>query len=102
MMNILLFIQVVIAMLLIIVILLQKTSSDGLSGIGGGNNMGLVSSRSAANFLIKTTIVLASLFFVNAIVLANLSTRKNESVEKKLEIMDDKEKPEQNAVPIAK
>lgn len=75
MMNILLFIHMVIAILLIIVILLQKTSSDGVAGLSGNNN-GLVTARSAANFLTKTTIVLATLFFANALVLANLSSKK--------------------------
>lgn len=79
MMNILLFIHMVIAILLIIVILLQKTSSDGVAGLSGNNN-GLVSARSAANFLTKTTILLATLFFANALVLANLSSRKSSKV----------------------
>ena len=73
MFNTLLFIHLVIAILLIVVILLQRTSADGLSGIGGSGNMGLVSGRSVANFMTKTTIVLATVFFCNAIILANLS-----------------------------
>src|ERR1044071_7653129 len=99
MMNILLFIHIVIAALLIIVILLQRTGTDGLSGIGGGNNMGVVSARSAANFLTKTTIVLASLFFINALVLANLSSKKSPDISKKIEQIE--KKGEENALPIA-
>lgn len=85
MFNTLLFIHLIIAILLIIVVLLQRTSADGLSGIGGGGNMGLVSGRSAANFMTKTTIVLAVIFFVNAVVLANLSTKHTPSRSKKME-----------------
>lgn len=98
MMNILLFIHMVIAILLIIVILLQKTSADGLSGIGG-NNMGIISARSAANFLTKTTIILATLFFINALILANLSSKSGNNISKKIEtpIIE-----EENKVPIAK
>lgn len=99
MMNILLFVHIVIAVLLIIVILLQKTGTDGLSGIGG-NNMGLVTSRSAANFLTKTTIVLATLFFTNAIILANLSYRKAPDVSNKIEAIEEKE--QEGSLPIAK
>lgn len=98
MMNILLFVHVVIACLLIIVILLQKTGADSIGGIGGGN-MGVVSARSAANFLTKTTVILASLFFINAIILANLSSRKVSHIDQTIEQM---KKIDSNALPIAK
>jgi preprotein translocase subunit SecG len=102
MMNILIFIHIVIAILLIIVILLQRTGADGLSGIGGGNNMGVVTGRTAANFLTKTTIVLATCFIINAIILANLSTKKNASgISKKIETIIDKNQ-ETDSLPIAK
>lgn len=97
MMNILLFVHLVIAILLIIVILLQRTGTDGLSGIGG-SNMGIVTGRSAATFLTKTTIVLATLFFVNAMVLANLSARSSAGLFKKVEEI----KQEETSLPIAK
>jgi preprotein translocase subunit SecG len=107
MLNTLLFVHLVIALLLVIVILLQKTSTDGLSGIGGGgNNMGVMSGRSAANFLTKTTIILAIVFFANAIVLANLSTKKHTDFSTKLEKIEqttDEDKTdsvEEVAVPI--
>lgn len=85
MLDIFLFIHMVIAVLLIVVILMQKTGSDGLSGIGGGNNMGVISHRTAANFLNKMTIVLAAMFMANALLLANLSTRKADDIDKKFE-----------------
>ena len=97
MMNILLFIHMVIAILLIIVILLQRTGADGISGIGGSSMGGVVSSRSAVNFLTKTTIVLATLFFINAIILANLYTNKVPSIIEKIE-----QKDEKSSLPIAK
>lgn len=76
MINTLLFVHLTIATLLVIIILLQKTSNDGLSGFGGGgNNLGLMSGRSTANFLTKTTITLAVIFFCNALILANLSSQ---------------------------
>lgn len=108
MLNTLLFIHLVIAILLVIVILLQKTSTDGLSGIGGGGNtMGLVSSRSAANFFTKTTVVLGVIFFANAIILGNLSSKSVKSVVDRIEdnpmadTMRDKN-TEEHTLPVAK
>ncbi len=86
MINILLVIQIVLSVLLITVILLQKTSADGLSGLGGGGGgSGLVTARAAANFFTRATIVLAALFMINAIALANLSGKQNATSKKVLE-----------------
>lgn len=105
MLNTLLFVHLIIAILLIIVILLQKTSTDGLSGIGGGGgNMGLMSGVSAASFLMKTTIILGICFFVNAIILANLSSRSQVSIIEKIQEIEQNEADLNNdtSVPIAK
>ncbi len=106
MLNTLLFVHLVIALLLIVVILLQKTSTDGLKGIGGGgNNMGIMSGRSAASFLVRTTIILAIVFFINAIVLANLSTQKHNDFTSKLDEIEQNTKEsdlEAEHIPIAK
>lgn len=100
-MNILLFIHIVIALLLIAVILLQRTSSDGLTSIGSsvGGGMGIVTARSATNFLTKTTVILAAIFLINSIILANLSTKKNTSIENKIDQIESKE---DTSVPLAK
>ncbi|RTK92466.1 MAG: preprotein translocase subunit SecG [Rickettsiales bacterium] len=104
MLNTLLFIHLIIALLLIIVILLQKTSTDGLSGIGGGGNMGLMSGVSAASFLMKTTIVLGVCFFVNALILANLSSKSQVSIIEKMQEMEQNQEDaaEDTSVPMAK
>jgi preprotein translocase subunit SecG len=86
MLEILLIVQIVISLLLIGVILLQRTGADSLSGLSGGGNTGVVSARAAANFLTRTTVILASLFILNSIVLANLSSKTHsDSIEKKIE-----------------
>lgn len=86
MFNTLLFIHFIVAILLIITILLQKTSADGLSGISNAhNNMGLVSGTTISTFLTRTTIILAVIFFANALMLANLSSKPTSSIEKKIE-----------------
>ncbi|HJD64393.1 MAG TPA: preprotein translocase subunit SecG [Rickettsia endosymbiont of Sericostoma sp.] len=100
MINILLFVHIVIAILLIIVILMQKTGSDGLSGIGGNGTMGVVAGRTVVNFLTRTTVVLATLFMINAVILANLSSKKNSGIIKKIEQVDDKQ--QESSLPIAK
>jgi preprotein translocase subunit SecG len=83
MLNILLVVHVVIAVLLISVILLQKNSADALAGLGGGNNMGVVSARGAANFMTRMTVILAIAFMVNSLVLANLSNKSAEHKDNK-------------------
>ncbi|WP_253308241.1 MULTISPECIES: preprotein translocase subunit SecG [unclassified Rickettsia] len=99
MINILLFIHIVIAVLLIIVILMQRSGSDGISGLSGGNNMGVVSAKTVGNFLTKSTVVLATLFLVNAIVLANLSSKKRPDLATKI---NQEVNQEGNSLPIAK
>lgn len=106
MLNTLLFIHLVVALLLIAVILLQKTSTDGLSGIGGGgNNMSLMSGRSTANFLTKMTIILGAIFFINALALANLSSKSTKGISSKLEEIKHEPSPlqmEDTTLPVAK
>lgn len=97
MLDILLVIHIVIAVLLVTVILLQKTSADGLGSLGG--NSGFVSAKTAANFLVKITVVLASLFIINSLILANLSTKKHKSI---LEEVIKDQKQQDSSVPIAK
>jgi len=103
MIDIFLFIHMVIAVLLIIVILMQRTGTDGLSGIGGGNGMGVVSHRSAANFLTKMTVILAALFMANALLLANFSSKKTISIDKRIESQIEKSQNQSdptNTIPV--
>ena len=93
MINILLAVHLIIGLLLLISILLQKTSSDSITNLAG-NNSGLISAQGAANFLTKTTIVLAAAFMINAIVLGNLSTRKSQqTIQIEKNIQEDKDLP---------
>jgi len=65
-------VQAIIATLLVGIILVQKSEGGGL-GTGGGNPSGLMSARGAADFLTRTTAILATLFVVLSIVLAALA-----------------------------
>ena len=86
--NFLLIIHIIIAILIVILVLLQPSSgNDGLvSSYGGGNSM--VSARSAANLLSKTTMILAFVFMCNTLFLgmiAHKQSKDNSIVEKILE-----------------
>ena len=67
-------IQAIVAAALVGVILMQRSEGGGL-GIGGsgGGPGGLLSARGAADFLTRTTAILATLFVVLSIVLAAMA-----------------------------
>lgn len=66
----LLVIHVLLAISLIIVILLQRSSADGTGLTGGSGAMGgMLSARGTANFLTRTTSILATAFIVTSILL---------------------------------
>lgn len=100
MLDILLFVHITIAILLIIVILMQRSGSDGISSISGGGNMGVISAKTANNFLTKSTVILASLFLINAIILANLSSQKKPDLVSKINEIE--ENQVDNSMLIAK
>jgi preprotein translocase subunit SecG len=65
-------VQALVAAALVGVILMQKSEGGGL-GTGGGSPSGLMSARGAADFLTRTTAILATLFVVLSIALAALA-----------------------------
>ncbi|MGK0266944.1 MAG: preprotein translocase subunit SecG [Maricaulis sp.] len=67
--NVLLIIQLLVAIALVAVILLQQ-SEGGALGVGGGAGGGMMSGRGAANVLTRTTMILGALFIGNSILLA--------------------------------
>ena len=64
-------VQAIVAALLVIVILMQKSEGGGLGT--GGSPTGFMSARGAADFLTRTTAVLATAFVVLSIALAALA-----------------------------
>lgn len=76
MQNVLITIHLIAVCGMIVLILLQR-SEGGALGIGGGGGGGLMSGRSAANALTRTTAVLAAVFFVTSISLTLLAINKN-------------------------
>jgi preprotein translocase subunit SecG len=72
MFTFLLIIHAIIAAALVTVILMQRSEGGGLAS--GGSPSGLMSARGAADFLTRTTTILASLFVLLSIGLAGLAT----------------------------
>ncbi len=81
MQTVLIVFHIIVSVLLVSVILFQSNSSDELKGIGGGSSGldGVMSSAASASFVTKLTAILAAIFMINCLVLANLSSRESDS-----------------------
>ncbi len=73
----LLVVHAIIAALLVIVILMQRSEGGGLTS--GGSPSGLMSARGAADFLTRTTAILATMFVLMSITLAFLAATRHSS-----------------------
>ena len=69
--NLILIINIILAILLVIIVLLQR-SEGGALGLGASQDS-FVSSRSAGSFLTKATAIVATLFIITSISLTILS-----------------------------
>lgn len=69
-------IQLIIAAALIGIVLMQRSSSDGF-GLGSGSGSNFLSGRQSANFLTRTTAVLATLFIFNSLWLGILAANQS-------------------------
>ena len=96
--NILLIINIILAAILVVLVLFQK-SEGGALGIGVSQDNFMLS-RSAGNFLTKTTAIIATLFIVCSLCLTILSRGEltpTTSVLDKIEETDDAPKvPDSN------
>ena len=93
--NLILVLDVILAILLIGAVLLQK-SEGGALGLGLSQDS-FVSSRSATNFLTKTTAIIATLFIATSVLLTILSkdsTPTSSVLEKKVEEKIDDGEPQ--------
>ena len=92
--NIILSLNIFLAVVLVIVILLQK-SEGGALGLGVSQDS-FISSRSASSFLTKTTAVLATLFIITSISLTIMSKEEfsSSSVLEKIEEKEDSSEPQ--------
>ena len=94
--NFILLINIIAAILLIIVILLQK-SEGGALGIGASQDS-FISSRSASNFLSKTTGIIATIFIITSILMTVLS-QKEISRTSVLEEVEEKQESSEPEIP---
>ena len=92
--NFVLLVNVILAILLVIVILVQK-SEGGALGLGVSQDS-FISSRSAGNFLTKTTVIIATLFIITSISLTIMSREQisSTSVLEKVEEKEDTTEPQ--------
>jgi preprotein translocase subunit SecG len=75
--NILIAVHVLVALAIIGLVLLQHgKGADMGSGFGGGASGSLFGATGSANFLSRTTAVLATVFFILSLVLAYVATKK--------------------------
>ena len=72
--NIILVLNIILAVLLVVIILLQK-SEGGALGIGVSQDS-FISSSSAGGFLTKATAVIATLFIITSISLTIMSKKE--------------------------
>ena len=90
--NFILIVNIILAILLVISVLLQK-SEGGALGLGASQDS-FISSRSASDFLTKTTAIIATLFVVTSILLTIISNKEISStsvIEKVIENEDSSE-----------
>ena len=92
--NIVLTLNIILAILLVAIILLQK-SEGGALGIGVSQDS-FISSRSAGSFLTKATAIIATLFIVTSISLTIMSKEEfsSSSVLEKIEEKEDSSEPQ--------
>ena len=92
--NLILILNIILAIVLIVIILLQK-SEGGALGLGASQES-FISSRSAGSFLTKTTAIIATLFIITSIALTIISKEDfpNKSVLEKIEEKKDSSEPE--------
>ena len=67
-------VEVIVCILLAMVVMLQKPKEGGLGGAIGGGMLEASLGADAANVLIKTTAILGTIFLVNTLVLARLTS----------------------------
>jgi preprotein translocase subunit SecG len=77
--NILLIVHLVMAVALVVLVLLQqgKGAQAGAAFGGGGSSQSLFGARGSANFLTRTTAVIATIFFVTTLSLAYLYANRS-------------------------
>jgi len=73
--NVLLIVQIVVSVAVIVLVLMQQgKGADAGAAFGSGASGTVFGARGSANFLSRTTAILATVFFLNCIALAFLAS----------------------------
>ena len=67
-------VEVIVCLLLALVVMLQKPKEGGLGGAIGGGMLEASLGADAGNVLIKTTAILGTIFLLNTLILARLTS----------------------------
>jgi preprotein translocase subunit SecG len=94
--NIILTLNIILAILLVVIILLQK-SEGGALGLGVSQDS-FISSRSAGSILTKVTAIIATLFIITSISLT-IITKEEFSSSSVLEKVEEKEDTSEPQIP---
>ena len=95
--NILLILNIILAILLVVLVLFQK-SEGGALGIGVSQESYMFS-RTAGNFLTKATTIIATLFIICSLSLTILSNESLESEKSIIDKIDEKTNQEAPKIP---
>ena len=75
--NVIMFVHAIVAVVIILLVLLQHgKGADMGAAFGGGSSGSLFGATGSANFLSRTTAILAAIFFVTSLAMAYIATHK--------------------------
>ena len=79
MFTIFIVIQILLTIALVGLVLVQRSDTDGLGSMGGGGGgNAFMTGRGTANFMTRSTAVVATLFIVNSLFLAIMSSNSRD------------------------
>jgi preprotein translocase subunit SecG len=103
--SILLVIHVLLSLVIIALIMLQRgKGAEAGAALGGGSSGSVFGARGAANFLSRSTAILATLFFITSLGLAYLSSNQQSATVSSGSVLEGVEQPvkaEPSDVPAA-
>ncbi|MBP5534948.1 MAG: preprotein translocase subunit SecG [Alphaproteobacteria bacterium] len=79
--NVLLGIDIILAIFLCILVMLQDSEGGALGGLGGGTGSSFMTGRSVGNTLTKATATVAALFFIITLSLSVLAKQNAKPVD---------------------
>lgn len=90
MFTIFIVIQILLTIALVGLVLVQRSDTDGLGSMGGGGGgNAFMTGRGTANFMTRSTAVVATLFIVNSLFLAIMSSNSRDSASLAERIVED-------------